>query len=105
MKNKMRSTTLLTALLACWTLSACQSPSGTAAGESDGNQRPNIVLIMADDLGFSDLGCYGGEVQTPHLDSLAGEGQSFSSFCNTYRCGTTRSALLTGSYNRQAAIG
>ena len=105
MKNKMRSTTLLTALLACWTLSACQSPSGTAAGESDGNQRPNIVLIMADDLGFSDLGCYGGEIQTPHLDSLAENGLRFSRFYNTSRCCPTRAALLTGLYNHQAGIG
>ncbi|WP_119081070.1 arylsulfatase [Chitinophaga alhagiae] len=68
-------------------------------------QRPNIVLIMADDLGYSDLGCYGGEIQTPHLDSLAANGLRFSRFYNTSRCCPTRAALLTGVYNHQAGIG
>ena len=49
----------------------------------DAAKRPNIVLIMADDLGFADLGCYGSEIQTPNLDTLAGEGLRFSQFYNT----------------------
>ncbi len=60
--------------------------------------RPNILLIMADDLGFSDLGCYGGEIETPHLDSLAMGGLRFTQFYNTGRCWPTRASLLTGYY-------
>ena len=67
--------------------------------------RPNIILIMADDLGYSDLGCYGGEIQTPNLDQLAAEGLRFSQFYNTSRCCPTRASLLTGLYNHQAGIG
>ncbi len=60
--------------------------------------RPNILLIMADDLGYSDLGCYGGEINTPHLDALAAGGLRFTQFYNTGRCWPTRAALLTGYY-------
>jgi len=69
------------------------------------DKRPNIVLIMADDLGYSDIGCYGGEIHTPNLDYLAANGVRFSSFYNTSRCCPTRAALLTGLYNHQAGIG
>ncbi len=68
-------------------------------------KRPNIVLIMADDMGFSDVGCYGGELETPHLDKLANNGIRFTHFYNTARCCPTRSALMTGLYNHQAGIG
>ena len=61
-------------------------------------QRPNIVLMMADDLGFSDIGCYGGEIATPNLDRLAENGLKFTQFYNTGRCWPTRGALLTGYY-------
>ena len=67
--------------------------------------RPNIVLIMADDLGFSDIGCYGSEIQTPNLDALAEGGVRFTQFYNTARCCPTRAALLTGLYQHQAGIG
>lgn len=67
--------------------------------------RPNIVLIMSDDMGFSDLGCYGGEIQTPNLDALAAGGLRFTQFYNTARCCPTRAALLTGLYPHQAGIG
>jgi len=63
--------------------------------------RPNILLIMADDLGFSDLGCYGSEIETPHLDRLAEQGLRFTQFYNTARCWPTRGALLTGYYAQQ----
>lgn len=66
---------------------------------------PNIVLIMADDLGYSDLGCYGGEIHTPALDKLAGNGLRFTQFYNTSRCCPTRASLLTGLYPHQAGIG
>ncbi len=63
--------------------------------------RPNIVFILADDLGYSDLGCYGGEIATPALDSLAKGGLRFTQFYNTARCWPTRGALLTGYYAQQ----
>jgi arylsulfatase len=69
------------------------------------DERPNIVLILADDLGYSDIGCYGGEVQTPNLDYLAANGLRFRRFYNTSRCCPTRASLLTGLYNQQAGIG
>ncbi len=65
-------------------------------------ERPNIVLIMADDLGFSDLGCYGAEIRTPHLDQLAKDGLRFSQFYNTAKCHSSRVSLLTGLYCDQA---
>ncbi len=68
-------------------------------------ERPNIVLIMADDMGFSDLGCYGSEIATPNLDRLAAEGLRFSQFYNTARCCPTRACLLTGLYPHQAGVG
>src|SRR4051812_2064120 len=67
--------------------------------------RPNIIVILADDMGFSDLGCYGGEVQTPNIDYLAGNGIRYTQFYNTSRCCPTRASLLTGLYNHQAGIG
>jgi arylsulfatase A-like enzyme len=68
-------------------------------------ERPNIVVILADDLGFSDLGCYGGEIHTPVLDQLAAGGLRFTQFYNTARCCPTRASLLTGLYPHQAGIG
>ena len=62
---------------------------------SNASERPNIVLIMADDLGFADLGCYGGEIKTPALDSLAENGLRFSQFYNTAKCHSSRVDLLT----------
>lgn len=62
---------------------------------------PNVLLILADDLGYSDLGCYGGEIETPHLDRLAENGLRYSQFYNTARCWPTRAALLTGYYAQQ----
>lgn len=61
-----------------------------------GSTRPNVVLIVADDLGFSDLGCYGGEIPTPNLDRLAAEGTRFLQFYNCAVCVTTRASLMTG---------
>ncbi|MFP4057807.1 MAG: sulfatase-like hydrolase/transferase [Candidatus Brocadiia bacterium] len=66
---------------------------------------PNIVLIMTDDMGFSDIGCYGGEIRTPNLDALAGKGIRFTHFFNTARCCPTRASLMTGLYPHQAGIG
>jgi arylsulfatase A-like enzyme len=58
--------------------------------------RPNIVLILNDDMGYSDIGCYGGEIDTPNLDRLAHNGLRFSQFYNTARCSPSRASLLTG---------
>ncbi len=66
---------------------------------------PNIVLMMADDMGYSDIGCYGGEVRTPNLDKLADHGVRFTQFYNTGRCCPTRASLLTGLYSHQAGVG
>jgi arylsulfatase len=65
---------------------------------------PNIVLILGDDQGFSDWGCYGSEIPTPNLDQLASEGIRFRRFYNTARCSTTRCSLLTGLYTQQVAV-
>jgi arylsulfatase len=66
---------------------------------------PNVVVILTDDMGFSDLGCYGGEIATPNLDALAANGVRFSQFYNTARCCPTRASLLTGLYPHQAGVG
>ncbi len=68
-------------------------------------KRPNIVLILADDMGYSDLGCYGSEIRTPNLDRLAADGLRFSQFYNAARCCPTRASLLTGLYPHQAGVG
>ena len=68
-------------------------------------QRPDILLILNDDMGYSDLGCYGGEVQTPNLDRLAARGLRFSQFYNTARCSPSRASLLTGLHPHQTGIG
>lgn len=67
--------------------------------------KPNIIVILADDMGFSDLGCYGGEIHTPNIDFLAYNGIRYTQFYNTSRCCPTRASLLTGLYNQQAGIG
>jgi len=79
-------------------LSGLAAPRRSAA-------RPNIILIMADDLGFSDLGCYGSEIPTPNLDRLARKGVRFTQFYNAARCCPTRASLLTGLYPHQAGMG
>ena len=82
------------------TLAGCSSEPQSSAGE-----RPNIVLIMADDMGFSDIGSYGGEISTPNLDALAANGLRFRQFYNAGRCCPTRASLLTGLYSHQAGVG
>lgn len=80
-------------LLSCWPFSALYAQQAA---------KPNILLILADDLGYSDLGCYGSEIQTPHLDGLAQHGLRFTQFYNTARCWPTRAAILTSYYAQQA---
>lgn len=88
-------TWLVIAVVLCHALMTCASPA----------PRPNIILIMSDDMGFSDIGCYGGSIQTPNLDGLAASGLRFTQFYNTARCCPTRASLLTGLYQHQAGIG
>ena len=76
-------------------------PSGFTLGQS----RPNVIIVMADDMGWSDIGCYGSEIETPNLDRLARNGLRFTQFYNTGRCCPTRASLLTGTYPHQAGIG
>ncbi len=90
--NLVRAAGLLL-IFACANCVAAQAP------------RPNIVLILADDLGFSDLGCYGSEISTPNLDKLAAGGMQFTQFYNTPRCCPSRAALLTGLYPQQTGVG
>jgi arylsulfatase len=71
------------------------------AGYAPAKERPNIVVILADDMGYSDLGCYGGDIVTPNLDKLAAGGLKFTQFYNTARCWPTRAALMTGYYAQQ----
>lgn len=75
-----------------------------ASEKSSKDERPNILLIMVDDMGYSDLGCYGGEIQTPNIDGLAAEGVRFTQMHNCARCCPTRASLLTGQYPQVAGI-
>ncbi|MCA9088116.1 MAG: arylsulfatase [Planctomycetaceae bacterium] len=68
-------------------------------------ERPNIVVILVDDMGWSDISCYGGEIPTPNIDALANNGLRFTQFYNTGRCCPTRASLLTGQYSHQVGIG
>ncbi len=82
--------------------------TSTLAAESktpSGKKRPNVVVILIDDMGFSDLQCYGGDVPTPNINKLADEGVRFKQFYNTARCSPSRAALLTGLYPHQAGMG
>lgn len=69
------------------------------------DSRPNIIVILADDMGYSDIGCYGSEIETPVLDGLAADGLRYTQFYNTARCCPTRASLLSGLYPHQAGIG
>ncbi|MEQ8847462.1 arylsulfatase [Botrimarina sp.] len=71
-----------------------------AASAGWGADRPNVLLVMCDDMGWSDLGCYGGEVETPNVDRLADEGMRFTQFYNNAKCTTTRASIITGLYPR-----
>jgi arylsulfatase A-like enzyme len=85
---------LLLSLLLCVSSAASQPAT-----------KPNIIVILVDDMGFSDLGCYGSEIPTPNLDELAANGVRFTQFYNTARCCPTRAALLTGLYSHQTGVG
>jgi len=84
-------------LLFCFS-SLVVSITACKKNEQSNLTRPNIILIMADDLGYSDIGCYGGEIHTPNIDRLAREGLRFQTFYNMAKCNPTRPSLLTGLY-------
>ena len=98
----MNTKRICTAVLTTAFLGASVSLTASSARAA---RAPNIVLIMSDDMGYSDIGCYGGEINTPHLDRLANQGVRFSQFYNAARCCPTRAALLSGVYQHQAGIG
>jgi arylsulfatase A-like enzyme len=85
----------------CLLLMACS----ILCGQLKAAEKPNIIVIVVDDMGFSDIGCYGSEIPTPNLDMLAKGGLRFTQFYNTGRCCPTRAALLTGLYSHQTGVG
>ncbi|MDX9902862.1 MAG: arylsulfatase [Bacteroidales bacterium] len=87
-------------LAACLVLVSCTSGDRTKEPK-----QPNIIVILSDDIGYSDIGSYGSEISTPNLDRLAAEGVRFTNFYNTARCSPSRATLLTGLYPHQAAMG
>jgi len=82
-----------------------KADGGTGTSTASNADRPNIIVILVDDMGFSDIGCYGSEIPTPNLDKLAAGGLRFTQFYNTARCCPSRAALLTGLYSHQAGVG
>src|SRR5262245_27271802 len=100
MKIKHTSRLAVFILTACLLCGDGLKPAGAAQAKA-----PNIIVILADDLGYSDLSCYGGEINTPNLDGLARNGLRFTQFYNSARCCPTRAALLTGLYPHQAGVG
>jgi arylsulfatase len=92
----MRRLQLLVLIAACGLATGRES-----VADEELPTRPNVLIILADDMGFSDVGCYGGEVQTPNIDALAERGLRFTQFYNTARCWPTRAAIMTGYYAQQ----
>ncbi len=90
----------------CFACSILLLMLGSLSSCNEGEEKPpNIIIILSDDMGFSDLGCYGGEIRTPNLDELAYNGLRFTQFYNTARCHPTRGSLITGLYPHQAGMG
>lgn len=90
----------------CWGLGLLFGVAAFSVGaEPAAAPRPNLIVILVDDMGFSDIGCYGSEIPTPNLDRLAADGLRFTQFYATPRCSPTRAALLTGLYPHQAGMG
>ncbi|MEZ5963156.1 MAG: arylsulfatase [Planctomycetota bacterium] len=79
--------------------------AAASSAQAPSPPRPNIVVVLSDDMGYSDIGCYGGEIETPNLDALAADGLRFTQFYNTGRCCPTRASLLTGLHPHQAGVG
>src|SRR6478609_3811364 len=98
----MRFTPFCGILLAC--VAFVGEVSRAAPAMCGPASRPNIVIFLADDMGYSDPGCYGGEIHTPSIDSLAAHGLRFSQFYNCSRCCQSRASLLTGSYAQRVGM-
>ena len=99
---------LVAAFSACTGFSAAARASETESAENRASKtalRPNIVIVLVDDMGYSDVGCYGGEIDTPHIDALAARGLRFTQFYNAGRCCPTRASLMTGLHPHQVGIG
>ena len=92
-------------LLITWLASPLSGAAPEAPPQLPPADKPNIIVILVDDMGFSDIGCYGSEISTPNLDSLAAGGLRFTQFYNTGRCCPTRAALMTGLYSHQTGVG
>ncbi len=101
----MRLNFLLSILLACFQGLASLPRHVSAADSKLSDSRPNIIVVLVDDMGYSDLGCYGSEIETPHIDKLARQGLQFTQFYNQGRCCPTRAALMTGLQPHQVGIG
>lgn len=97
---KLLFTVIALAALGCGCANAPQKTSSAQA-----KSKPNIIVILVDDMGFSDLGCFGSEIPTPNLDALAKDGLRFTQFYNTSRCCPSRAAILTGLYSHEAGVG
>ncbi len=93
-----------TKILACLAAAAMTWLPGAAPARAAAPAKPNFLILLADDMGFSDAGCYGSEIATPNLDRLAADGVRFTQFYNTARCWPTRSALMTGYYPQQVRM-
>jgi arylsulfatase len=86
-------------------LAALAAVAVLLCGSAEAADRPNIVVVMVDDMGYADLGCYGGEIRTPNIDALARGGTHWRSFYNCAQCCPTRASLMTGLYPHQAGVG
>ena len=108
MADSRRGIVLLLVILGCSACNATEPPAGrapTTAPTATMTQRTNILFIIADDLGFGDLGAYGAEVDTPHLDRLARTGVQFTNFHTAATCSPSRAMLLTGVDNHRNGLG
>src|ERR671914_2117918 len=98
--QRVRLTMILAAVAGAIALGPLrETPAAQAGG------RPNVIVVLVDDMGWSDIGPYGSEIPTPNLDALAARGARFTQFYSTPRCSPTRASLLTGVYSHQAGMG
>src|SRR5213076_697436 len=88
-----------------WAAAARPVPAASAPAAAPADSRPNVVVVLVDDMGWSDIGPFGSEIATPALDALARRGVRFTQFYATPRCSPTRASLLTGLYSHQAGMG
>ncbi len=103
MSKQRNIKTILHLFIGSIIISSCVTKAGKKTAVF--KEKPNIIVILADDMGYSDLGCYGGEIETPNLDALAYGGIRFTNFYNMARCCPTRAALLTGLLPHDAGMG